>query len=74
MPTGPRDEKRPADVIGCAVIVARLSVGDTDEKLIKPSRKVRSGRAGGKARAKSLRQDQRREIAMKAVVVRWGDG
>jgi hypothetical protein len=54
MPTGPRGEKPPADVIGCAVIVARLSVGDIDEKVIKPSRKVGSGRAAAGLGQKAL--------------------
>jgi len=33
MPRGPKGEKRPADVIGAAVMVARLSVGDLQEEL-----------------------------------------
>ena len=72
MPRGPRGEQRPADVIGCAVTVARLSVGDMEERLTQPSGKVRSGHAGAKARAESLTQDQRREIAKKAASARWG--
>jgi hypothetical protein len=74
MPTGPRGEKRPADVIGCAVTVAQISVGETAEALKEPSGKIRSGHAGAKARADSLTQDQRREIAQKAARARWGDG
>jgi hypothetical protein len=46
VPKGARGERRPADVIGCAVTVARLSVGlETEEKPTKPSGKVRSGHA-----------------------------
>ena len=71
MPTGPRGERRPADVIGCAVAVARLSVGDTSEAIKAPSGRVRSGHAGAKARATSLTPDQRRQIAVKAADARW---
>jgi hypothetical protein len=71
MSRGPRGEKRPADVIGCAVAVARLSVGDMEEKLTQPSGKVRSGHAGARARAANLTPEQRREIAKKAAATRW---
>lgn len=72
MPRGPRGEQRPADVIGAAIMVARLSVGDFSETLKEPSGKVRSGHAGAKARADKLTPDQRREIARKAAAARWG--
>lgn len=71
MPTGPQGQKRPADVIGAAVMVARLSVGDDMEALSQPSGRVRSGRAGAKARAEALSADQRHEIAKKAATTRW---
>jgi hypothetical protein len=72
MPRGPRGEQRPADVIGCAVAVARLSVGDVEEKLAQPSGKVRSGHASATARAERLTDERRREIAKKAAAWRWG--
>ena len=72
MPTGPRRERRPADVIGGAIMVARLSVGDITEPLKEPSGKVRSGKAGGSARAVKLTTDERRKIAKKAAGARWG--
>ena len=31
MPKGPRGEKRPADVIGAAVLVGRIATGEADE-------------------------------------------
>ena len=71
MPTGPRGEKRPADVIGAAVMVARLSVGEVSEPLKKPSGRVRSGQAGAKARAETLTAERRQEIARKASRARW---
>lgn len=72
MPRGPRGENRPADVIGCAVAVARLSVGDEAETLKQPSGRVRSGHAGAKARADKLAPEKRQAIARKAAEARWG--
>ena len=72
MASGPRGEKRPADVIGCAVAVARLSVGEGTETTKTPSGKVRSGCAGGAARANLLTSEQRQKIAKKAALARWG--
>ena len=71
MPRGPRGEIRPADVIGCAVAVARLSVGDTSEVTKEPSGRVRSGMAGAKARAEGMTADQRSAVAKKAAAARW---
>jgi hypothetical protein len=39
MPRGPKGEKRPARVIGGAVTVARISVGEIAEPLTTPSGK-----------------------------------
>lgn len=72
MPRGPRGEKRPADVIGCAITVARLSVGDMKEELAQPSGKVRSGHAGAKAWAGKLTPRECQEIARRAAEARWG--
>lgn len=73
MPRGPQGQKRPADAIGCAVQVARLSVGLETEELREPSGRVRSGHAGAKARAESLAPEKRREIARRAAEARWGN-
>ena len=72
MPRGPKGEKRPADVIGCAVRVARLSVGLETEELRELSGRVRSGHAGAKARAESMSKEERSAVAKKAAVARWG--
>jgi hypothetical protein len=71
MPRGPGGERRPADMIGCAVQVGRLSVGMEAEESREPSGKVRSGHAGAKARAEKLTAEERREIARKAAGARW---
>jgi hypothetical protein len=69
MPRGPKGEKRPADVIGNAVHVMRIATGDIEDE--KPSGRVRSGRAGGRARATSLSSEKRKEIAKAAAQKRW---
>ncbi len=69
MPKGPQGQKRPADVIGVAVMVAKIATGEVDDNL--KSGRVRSGIAGAKARAKNLTGEQRSEIAKLAAEVRW---
>lgn len=71
MPVGPRGERRPADFVGCAVMVARLATGETTETPKPPSGKIRSGKAGAEARAKKLTKEQRSAIAKKAAQERW---
>ena len=71
MPSGPRGEKRPADMVGAAVMVARLSVGDSTESLKAPTGRVRSGHAGAKARVENTTNERRQEIARKAASARW---
>jgi len=69
MPKGPQGQRRPADAIGTAVIVAKIATGEMDDNL--KSGRVRSGKAGAKARAKNLTGEQRSEIAKLAAEVRW---
>jgi len=71
MPKGPQGQRRPADVIGCAVQVARLSVGLEAEELREPSGRVRSGHAGAKARAEGLTASEKSQIARLAAHARW---
>jgi hypothetical protein len=70
MPRGPKGEKRPADVIGNAVHVMRIATGETEDDPEKSGR-IRSGRAGAKARANALTPEQRSAIAKKAAAKRW---
>jgi hypothetical protein len=69
MPRGPKGEKRPADVIGMSVMVARIATGEIDDPL--PSGRSKGGKAGGKARAKALSGPARKKIARKAAAARW---
>jgi hypothetical protein len=73
MPRGPRGEKRPADTIGCAVIVAKIATGEIEEEIKSSSGRVRSGKAGVAARAKSLTAEERRPSRGKRRRVGGGD-
>lgn len=66
MPKGPQGQRRPADVIGCAVAVARIATGEDEDTPITPK-----GVAGGKARAKALSPSERSKIASIAAESRW---
>lgn len=75
MPKGPNGEKRPADVIGNAIAVARIATGEETEELTgdgKDKAAQSLGRRGGKARAKNLSAEQRKIIARNAAAKRWG--
>lgn len=73
MPKGP---KRPADVVGAAVMVAKIATGEieeqTDDDGGKDQAAAELGRKGGKARAAKLTAEQRSEIARRAAAKRWG--
>ncbi|WP_158814221.1 RNA-binding protein [Methylocapsa sp. S129] len=74
MPTGPKGEKRPADVIGNAVKVMRIATGEeTDDAPDDGKNKAAQelGRKGGAARAKNMTPKRRAEIAKKAAQKRW---
>jgi hypothetical protein len=75
MPTGPKGEKRPADVIGNAVKVMRILTGDEPEDYGDAPAKNQAaqelGRKGGKARAEGMTPERRAEIAKKAAAKRW---
>ena len=72
MARGPRGEKRPADVIGAAVMVGRIATGEIKDTREEKSGRVRSGKAGARARADKLTPEERSEIAKKAAAARWG--
>jgi len=76
VPRGPRGEKRPADVVGCAVHVAKIATGEIEDTVERPRQpnKAKGGRVGGKARAASLTPERRSEIAIAAAAARWGEG
>ena len=73
MPKGPKGEKRPGDVVGAAVTVAKIATGEIEEQTEdgKDAAAVALGRKGGKARAAKLTPERRSEIARKAAAKRW---
>ena len=74
MPRGPKGERRPADVIGNAVMVARIATGEIDDVAPEDGKDKAAqslGRKGGAARAKAMTAERRAEIAKKAATKRW---
>jgi hypothetical protein len=71
MPRGPKGEKRPADVIGAAIMVAKIATGEVEEDRGKAPARANGGRKGGPARAATLTPEQRSEIARLAAAARW---
>jgi hypothetical protein len=72
MPKGPTGQKRPADAIGRAVMIAKIATGeieDATERL--SSAAAEMGRKGGQARAESMTPERRAEIAKAAATKRW---
>ena len=76
MPKGPKGEKRPADVIGAAITVAKIATGEIEDTTDDGKNKaaVELGRKGGKARAEKLTPEQRSRIAREAAAARWARG
>jgi len=76
MPRGPKGEKRPADVIGAAVMIGKIATGEIDDLTTEDGKNaaaVSLGRMGGKARAAGMSAKRRKEIAKKAATSRWKD-
>lgn len=72
MPKGPQGQKRPADVIGAAIRVARIATGELeDNRDDNKSDNVAIGSNGGTARAKALTPQRRKQIAEKGAKARW---
>ena len=73
MPKGPKGEKRPADVIGAAVTVAKIATGEIEETTDDGKNKAAQelGRLGGRARANKMTPEERSETARKAALRRW---
>ena len=65
---GPNGEKRPADAVGCAVMVAKIATGEIAEEL-PAHRKAKVN--GGKAKAASMTPEERKELAKTAARMRW---
>lgn len=75
MPTGPKGEKRPADVNARAVMIAKIATGEIEDTAPDDGKNKAAqelGRKGGKKRAESMTPERRAEIAKKAASKRWG--
>jgi hypothetical protein len=74
MPKGPQGQKRPADVIGAAIMVAKIATGEIEDTKRSAGTEAnrKGGLRGGKARAKVLSPAKRKAIAKKAAAKRWG--
>lgn len=74
MPKGPRGEKRPGDVIGAAVMVARIATGEIEDNALDDGKDPAAkalGAKGGRARAAKLSPEERRASAQRAARSRW---
>ena len=73
MPKGPNGQRRPGDVIGAAVMVAKIATGEIEDNATAPDKAHHSagGKKGGAARAASMTPERRAEIARKAAARRW---
>ena len=74
MPKGPRGEKRPADAVGAAIMVAKIATGEVEESIELSSAAAELGRKGGKKRAENLSPERMKEIARNAAAKRWKKG
>ncbi len=69
VPEGPNGEKRPADAIGRAVMIAKIATGEMEDPV--PGAKTLHARKAANARAASLSPERRAEIARKAAQALW---
>ena len=71
MPKGPNGQKRPGDVIGAAIKVAKIATGEIEEPADPKEGKRAAGKKGAAVRAKTLTARERSEIASVAATARW---
>ncbi len=71
MQRGPKGEKRPANGIARAVMVAMIATGEIEDTCYEQPNRVKGGKAGGKARAEKLTAEERKEIASNAAKTRF---
>ena len=71
MPKGPQGQKRPADAVGAAILVAKIATGEVEDERELASAAAELGRKGGKKRAENMTPERRKEIARKAAEKRW---
>ena len=72
MPKGPQGQKRPADAVTRAVMVAQIATGEIEEDIMIFSQSEIKGRRGGVARSLALDPAERKSIASVALSHRRG--
>ena len=68
---GPNGEKRPADPLANARLVARIATGMEEETYVDEAKRP-GGRKGGRARAEAMSPEERQEMSRKGAAARWG--
>lgn len=73
MPKGPQGQRRPGDVVGAAIMVAKIATGEIADNATPADKAHHSagGKKGGAARASALSSSERSAIARKAAKARW---
>jgi hypothetical protein len=72
MPKGPNGEKRPGDVIGAAIMVAKIATGEVaDDQASNSHERAKAAAKGGEARARKLTSEERSKIAASGARSRW---
>lgn len=74
MPTEPRGQKRPADVVSKAVHAMKVVTGQADDNATDEGKNKAAqalGSKGGAVPAKAMSPVQRSDIARKAASTRW---
>lgn len=73
VPKGPNGQKRPGDVIGAAIMVAKIATGEVEDNATPDDKAHHSagGKKGGAARAAKLTPEERSRIARQAAQRRW---
>jgi hypothetical protein len=69
MPKGPQGQKRPADAVARAVMVAQIATGEIEDDRYAVDRP--RGSAGGADRSASLSSKERQRIAKAGAEARW---
>ena len=69
MPVGPNGEKRPGGTGACAIMVVKISTGETEGKTVTVDA---DKRRAGLARSSKLSKERRSEIAKPGAKARWG--
>lgn len=75
MPTGPKGQRRPADVIGNAIRIAQIATGEQDDTIIDYGKEPAAralGAKGGRKRAENITPERRAlMLSVKTSICVW---